>query len=190
MFLLGLIGDREEALDEELVIYASRWKLLLLFLRAASSVVGGVRLLVLGLAGPAIDILWIIVGIALLFRGPGAGYFLFRLLFSRPILAVTEEGIVDNASAAGVGLLRWEEIENVITFEKNKQRFVGIVPKDIEAVVARQDAFTAFLIRYNLREGLAPISIPQMILPMRVDDLAAALRGQYEARANFQNRRA
>jgi hypothetical protein len=96
---------------------------------------------------------------------------LSRLVRSTPALVIDHRGIVDDASGVSVGLIRWDEIEELREYLFQGQVWLGIVPRDLDAVLARQPAWKRRIIRRNLRLGAAPVNVPQAMLPMKVADL-------------------
>ncbi len=59
-----------------------------------------------------------------------------------------------------------------------------IVPKDSDAILARQNWIKKRLLRMNLRLGYPLINIPQVILPVTVDQLAVWIYQRLNAVAN------
>jgi hypothetical protein len=80
-------------------------------------------------------------------------------------------GIFDNASLLGVGFITWNEIAEVGEYRFKNQVFVGIVPKDLDALLARLPAWKGRTIRANVLLGAAPVNIPQVGLPMKASEL-------------------
>lgn len=105
------------------------------------------------------------------FFGLCAIYALYRLIARRPSVVIDEQGITDNASSVAVGLIRWEEIAEVFTYDYMGQQFLGIVPTDAESVLARANPLSRMLSRAS--HGLigAPINISSVALPISVDEL-------------------
>jgi hypothetical protein len=62
---------------------------------------------------------------------------LFRLFFPRPSVIISRDGILDNASAVGAGMLKREEVEEVFAYDFRGQRRLGIVPRDPMTIIAR-----------------------------------------------------
>lgn len=105
------------------------------------------------------------------FFGACGAYALFRIARPTPAVVINSQGIVDNASAVSVGFIRWDEIDELREYRFQNQVFLGIVPRDLDAILARQPAWKRSAIRANLRLGAAPVNIPQGVLPMTVTDL-------------------
>jgi len=106
------------------------------------------------------------------FFGACAAYALYRLFVVRPSVVVDDQGITDNATASGAGFIAWEEIDRIAVYTFNGQSLLGIYPKDLHLMLARKGWLKQTLIRLNRWPGLAPINIPQIVLPITVDELA------------------
>src|ERR1041385_4480948 len=75
--------------------------------------------------------LWTIIIISYVgipFFGLCLVYAIYRLLVPKPAVVISDEGIFDNASAVGAGMLRWEEIAHVFAYDFMGQRMLGIIP--------------------------------------------------------------
>jgi hypothetical protein len=97
---------------------------------------------------------------------------LYRLVRPAPALIINAQGIIDNASGLGVGLIRWDEIGEVREYRIGRQTFLGIFTKDPDALIKKQPRWKRTAIRANLKLGAAPVNIPQSQLGMRVSQLA------------------
>ncbi len=107
--------------------------------------------------------------------GLGFIYASYRLLKPTPAVIISREGIFDNASALGAGLIRWEEIKSVFIYAVMNNPFLGIVPVNIEPILARQSGIKRFFFRMNKGMTSAPFAIPQGGLPMTVEELLAKI---------------
>ena len=110
----------------------------------------------------------------------GLIYLGYRLLKPAPAVIINQEGIVDNTSVFGAGLIRWEEIESLVVYRVMDNAFLGIVPVDLEAVLARQPTMKRFLFRMNKGMAPAPLSISGGGLPMPVEELLAKIESYRE----------
>jgi len=125
----------------ELLVYASRWKALWLTL----CMLIPATLLLLGIvflktSGVALVIIPILIALFLY----GAAYYFYRLISRKPLLIVNVEGIFDNGSSVGVGLIRWDEIAGMFVWDQYIRLFITnhylcIIPNDVDAIVARQN---------------------------------------------------
>jgi hypothetical protein len=102
-------------------------------------------------------------------------YACYRLLKPTPSVIINREGIFDNASALGAGLIRWEEIKSVFIYNLMNNKFLGIVPVNVETILARQSGVKRFFLKMGKGMSPAPFSIPQGGLPMKVEELLAKI---------------
>ncbi len=112
--------------------------------------------------------------IGILLFSLGFVYPVYRLLSVKPSVIINDEGIFDNASAVGVGMLKWEEISEVSTYKiggYGGQRVLGIVPKDKETIMERLPFIKRVMMSMNEELGFPPINIPQINLSISVDEL-------------------
>ena len=168
---------------EQLVIYPSRVKVSLILL-------GAIVFVLLGLWIGTPDVarrvpLWemvIATYVGVPFFGFAALYASYRLVRRRPAIVLDAAGIIDNASAIGAGPLRWDELACVVVYRYRGQPFRGIVPTDLPAYMARQSPLRRAAFKANLRLGIAPVNIPQVMIPMKVTALAQLMRERYGVR--------
>ena len=95
----------------------------------------------------------------------------YRLVRPVPAITINAEGIIDNASGLGVGLIPWDQIGEVREYQVENQVFLGIFPKDVDALIKTQPKWKRTAIRANLKMGAAPVNIPQASLGMKVSNL-------------------
>jgi hypothetical protein len=161
----------------ELVIHTSRLKLAAVALVSAGFVVVGTWILLHAreeaLRGAAIGLA------SIAFFGFCGGYAVWRLIRRTPALVISGQGIVDNASALRVGFMGWNEIADLREYRLGNQVFLGIVPANLDALLAKQPAWKRGAIRANLRLGAAPVNIPQVVLPMKVSDLIDEIEARF-----------
>lgn len=168
---------------DRLVIYPSRTKMLLVLLGAIAFVVAGVWI-----ASPAIARLvlpwelFIASYVGVPFFGACGLYAAYRLVRRRPALEIDSTGISDTASALGVGYLGWDEVGRVVLYKIQGQSMLGIFPKDLESVLSRQHPLRRKLLKLNLALGYAPVNIPQVVLRMKLSELAELLRTRFGVR--------
>lgn len=151
----------------EVVIYPKKLKLL-------GFAAGSLVFVLFGLyaaARPAPLLLVLTSYLVVSLFGLGFIYAVYRLCVPKPLLVISDEGLYDNASAVGAGMLRWEEIAELFQYEFGGQRFIGVVPVDVEAVIARQPRFKRAMAKLNGGMSPSPFNIPQLMLPMPIDEL-------------------
>lgn len=111
----------------------------------------------------------LVVGFVL-FAGMGP-YVAYRLLANVPVLVVDAEGLIDRSSLAGVGRIRWNEIEDIRTTAYLGQAMVSIVPVDFDNVISRQRSpIRRAALRFNKRRGLG-IAVAVSVLSVSVPEL-------------------
>jgi hypothetical protein len=161
--------------QDRLVVYPRRWKMALLACGALGFVLAG---LVIGYAAG-----WrpnLATAIATYVGVPFFGYcflyLLFRLAIRKPSVVVSAEGVLDNATAVGAGMIRWEEVREVRATSFGAQRMVAIVPKDEAAILARQNPARRFLMRTNKRLAGYVVCIPENTLPMTREELLEEIK--------------
>ena len=103
-------------------------------------------------------------------------YICYRLLKPSPSVIINQEGIFDNASVFGAGMIRWEEIESMFIYKIMDNSFLGIIPVNLETILARQSIIKRFLFRLNKGMSQAPFAIPAGGLPMSVEELLAKIQ--------------
>ena len=152
----------------EVVIYPKRLKLLGF---AAGSLVFVLFGLYVAVSPAPLPFVALVSYLGVPLFGLGFVYAVYRLCVPKPLLVISDEGLFDNASAVGAGMLRWEEIAELFQYEFAGQRFIGIVPVDVEAVVARQPRLKRAMAKLNGGMSPSPFNIPQLMLPMPVEEL-------------------
>jgi len=110
-------------------------------------------------------------GVTVLFFGACTFFVIQRLVNPRPALIINADGILDNASAVSVGFLKWSEIESMHVYDYYGQTFIGIVPRDFDAVRSRLGWFKKGMASLNSRLTGRSFPIPQNLLPMSAEAL-------------------
>lgn len=165
---------------DPIVIYPSRGKAAVLFVLAVAFVVAGVWIWTLGQAGRVAE--WkalLAAGTAIPFFGLAGAYIGYRLIWRSPALTIDASGLTDSASAVSAGHLAWDEIECVVPYDFSGQMMLGVIPRDLDALLERQSTFRKRMMKMNLGMGAAPVNIPQGILPMTAVELADLLQTEY-----------
>ena len=160
---------------EDIVIYPSRLKMSLIALGALAFVIAGIFI------GTREEVtltplkLFLATYVGIPFFGLCFLFAAYKLLVRKPAIIISNEGLVDNASAVGAGFLRWEEIEEIFVHEYVGQRMLGIVVKDPVAVIARQSGFKKAMAKLNGGVVGTSFNIPQVSLPMPVEELLSTI---------------
>jgi hypothetical protein len=87
------------------------------------------------------------------------------------LTAIAVGALVFVAVALGVGFMSWGSIDGLREYRFKNQVFLGIVPKDLDSLIARQSLWKRWAIRANLSLGCDPVNIPQAMLPLRISAL-------------------
>lgn len=155
---------------------------------------------------PRLGTAWRLAGIceAVFMVSLGAPMFAFlfadavrRLKSGTPALVVNKTGVVDNASFAGLGLLRWNEIEKMYPanlevplgfgLRLKSRRMVVIVLKDMDALYARMPPLRAWLLVGPKRLRRDWIGICDKILTVTADEFIQRLNVFYIASVQEQS---
>lgn len=103
---------------------------------------------------------------------------------AKPIVILSPEGIAVDTQGTHLGLIYWHEIEEIRAYTL-VYRHVGIVPKNSEQLAKRLGQKQSWLFRLNAScvplykpfgIFVAPINIPQVYLPITVDELLAHIQ--------------
>jgi hypothetical protein len=94
-----------------------------------------------------------------------------RLIWPKPIIIINNEGIYNKASWVGVGLIKWEEIERIFLSYFLRQRFIGIVPKDLNCIFNRIGKIKKFILKINKAGINAPMIISEGGLDCSIEEL-------------------
>lgn len=156
----------------EVAIYPKKVKLLGIAMGALLFVILGFYFAQNRVAmGLPLEVIIITSYVGIPFSGLCLVYAIYRLLLPKPAVVISDEGIFDNASAVGAGMLRWEEIAHVFAYDFMGQRWLGIIPVHEEVVLGRQSRLKRVMAKMNKGIAEAPFNIPQSVLPISVDEL-------------------
>lgn len=93
------------------------------------------------------------------FFGFGFAYAFSVFISHKPLLIINSEGILDNASPLGAGMLRWEEIAKIFPYKFMAGQYLAIIPKDLGTTLSRQRLLVKITMRINQALFKAPIFI-------------------------------
>jgi len=158
---------------DDIVIFPSRKKLALLALGALAFVAAGVFIITEPSMPWVIQLLGGYLGVG--FFGICLGYAALRLVRPVPSLVISKDGVFENASAIGAGMLRWSEIADVKIYSFMNQRFLGIVPKNLDEVLQRQNTVKRWLMRVNRGLVEAPFNVPESALPVTLEEILSQI---------------
>jgi len=103
-------------------------------------------------------------------------FFLSRLLWPKPAVVVNDAGLLDNASAFGVGLIPWTEISGVRISSFMKQQFLAVYVADPEKYLNRANPLKRAIMRSTQSMIGTGITIPLSALPVSADELLSVVR--------------
>ncbi len=158
---------------EDIVIFPSRKKLVLIAVGAFVFIAIGVFII----RKP--EIFWVIrilggyLGVA--FSGACLGYALLRLTKPKPSLVINDEGVFDNASAIGAGMLKWSEIAELKIISYMGQRFLSIVPNNLEEILQRQSILKRWLMKANRGLVDSPFNVPEITLTLKLEEVLSLI---------------
>ena len=158
---------------EDIVIFPSRKKLVLIAIGALGFVALGIFII------KKPEIYWVFrllggyLGVA--FFGICLGYALFRLIKPVPSLVINDEGVFDNASAVGAGMLKWSEIAEVRISSFMGQRFLSIVPNNLEEILQRQNITKRWLMKANRGLVDSPFNVPETTLTLKLEEVLSLI---------------
>lgn len=116
-------------------------------------------------------------------------YYINVLIKGKPALKVTEEGIIDNSSFIGAGLVRWEDIADIDFINFSGQVYLGIFTFDPDLITDRTTGFKKLM--NNLNKGLleTQVNIPVKILAGSLDELVDEINSRWSVvkEANLGN---
>jgi hypothetical protein len=168
---------------DELVIYPSRTKMLLVLLGSVAFVAAGVWIGTSNLwRGPAILEVFLASYVGVPFFATCGIYAAYRLVRHRPALVIDRMGIIETSSALGAGRLSWDEVDHILLYKISGQPMLAIIPRELEVFLSRQHPVRRWLTTLNLRLGYAPVNVSQVALRMKVAELADLLRTRYGVR--------
>ena len=101
----------------------------------------------------------------------GLTFSLNRLIRPKPLVIINSEGIYNKASWVGVGWIKWEEIDRIILDYFLRQRFLGIIPKDLNHILNRTGRIKKFILKVNKAGIKAPIIISEGSLDCSIEEL-------------------
>jgi hypothetical protein len=147
--------------DGALVYPASSRRLIVLAGLSLAFVAAGIYLLDAARRGdqPPVAGFVGIVGVA--FFGACGAWALRRLATREPLLTADHDGLRDNGSAVGAGLLRWDEIAHLEVYRFLGNKMLGITPVDLDAVLPRIKRWRRAAARANVALGAPPFNVPQ-----------------------------
>ncbi|THB66480.1 MAG: hypothetical protein D6E12_10540, partial [Desulfovibrio sp.] len=148
-----------EERKNSLVVARSRGKTLFSCIGAWVFVALGVSfIIILDHLDAAVPFLIVLCCLPILFFGMIAIYLTKNLIWPKPAVLVGPQGVTDNATMAGAGLVPWPQIQDLLVYEYMGQRYLGITLKDPDAFFATKNSLKRRLMRINSRMVQAPVN--------------------------------
>lgn len=128
-----------------------------------------------------IPVIEIIGCLGIIIFGFASVLLLKKLIDKKSGLILSEQGIYDNASSSGVGLIEWEDIESIVVIDKESERGIVIKVTDHEKYIAR---IKNKLVKINMRASIkwyeSPIIITAANLEIDDDELQKLITQYYQ----------
>ncbi len=100
------------------------------------------------------------------------------LVSRKPALTIDRTGITDNASGLSVGFIPWSDIVGIRIVTLQAQKYLGVSLRNPNEYLKRAPLVKRLLIRTNVHCLGHVVNIPQLSLPVPVEDLLAKM-GQF-----------
>ena len=189
---MGIKGSEVNCkLNDYVVSFKQSRMLTLIFFSLIFTALGVVFIVAFTSQGIGSENIWLpVIGavIAILF-GLCLFYYINVLVKGKPAVKVTEEGIIDNSSFIGAGLVRWEDIADIDFINFSNQVYLGIFTFDPDLITDRTTGFKKLL--NNLNKGLleTQVNIPVKILACSLDELVDEINSRWSVvrEANLAN---
>jgi hypothetical protein len=156
------------------------------------TVIGIVFIIAFATQGIGSEKIWLTaIGVVIaIFFGLCLLYYIIVMIKGKPALKITKEGIIDNSSFIGAGLVRWEDIADIDFINFSNQVFLGIFTFDPDLITDRTTGFKRLL--NNLNKGLleTQVNIPIKILDGSLDELVDEINSRWSVvrEANAEKR--
>lgn len=165
----------------DFIVYAKRGRMKVLGFFSLLFVLVGIVISMISLTEPDPPILILVIGIVcIVFFGYGFIYFVRELKSRKPVLIVSDEGMMDRSTALAAGLIRWEEISDLDFVDFGGQVFLAIYTFDPELIVNRSHGLKKLL--YQINKGLidAQVNIPVKNLDCNIEQLVQEINHRWE----------
>lgn len=114
---------------------------------------------------------------------------LYMIFMKKNGLILNQEGITDHSSIAGVGLIRWEDIQSVKEISIQSRNFLHIVVRHPEKYLRTAgNRITRRILKHNTATFGTPVIISANLLECSFGQLKEAVNGAYAAHKKRQNR--
>ena len=121
-----------------------------------------------------------IVGIlGVLFFGAAGVYGVIKLLDKRMGLVMNSIGVTDNSNASSIGLIEWNDIQEIRTEQVTSTRFLLIDVHNPEKYIGRAKGLQKVFMKANLNQYVTPISIASSTLRCDFEELEELIIAEY-----------
>jgi|SRR5690625_434302 len=157
---------------KEFVVYPKRGRMVMLAIFAFLFVLIGTVLIGIYFVEEDIPIWMIVVGVVdVAFFGLCLIYYIKEIKENKPVLVISNEGIMDRSSYIGAGLVRWEDIADIDFVHFSGQTFLGIFTHDPELIINRTSSVKRMLNKLNKGLVEAQVNIPVKNLNCPAEEL-------------------
>lgn len=101
----------------------------------------------------------------------GIVFGIVKLIQNKPSLIINDEGIYDNSSAAGFGLITWESITAVEIISIHRVEMILIFVNNQEELMARVNWFRQLLFKISISTYGTPIGISTNTMNIEINPL-------------------
>lgn len=160
------------------VIMPKMKKILILAALSLIFVVLGIVLLFISFSGTAwltlVSILTIVIfGLCFI-------YYLKVFIKREPAVIISTEGIVDQSSFIGAGLVKWDEIKEIQFVSFSGQIYLGISTFDRELIINRMTGIKKLFNQVNKGLMETQVNIPVKILACSMDEMLKVINEYWE----------
>ncbi len=106
---------------------------------------------------------------------------IYRIIVRKPSVVVNSDGIIDHCSllAGGLGLIRWDEIENIAVYVYNRNlKYFCVITHEKRAPASPLTRLFRRSITLFLVDGA---NLPQWLISIPVKELATEIESRYQA---------
>lgn len=167
-------------MNEDFVVMAKKGRMVALGFFCLVFVAVGVLLLLIPFTEPVLPIMIGILTIVVF--GFSFIYYVKVLVLWKPAVLITKEGIVDQSSYIGAGLINWDEIEAIDFISFSGQVYLAIFTHDRELIINRSSGVKKWFNRINTKLLPSQVNIPVNNLACSIDELVFAINEHWAER--------
>ena len=179
-------------IHEGTFIYVKKWKMAALAVFISAIIVTLLFICIHSADHPGDQGFFIALSVLVIpFFGIYLVYAVSALFWNSPGLIIDSEGIYDNTSIAGAGMVRWEDIKEIY-FQRFKrgQGLVYVVTRDGNAILSRQKLFKRVLLKLQVGSVRGDtIIIDCGLLDTSLEEVVQQIRKYYEVKRGKPKRK-